>query len=120
MAIMYFVALKSSKLEKIQILKKVLYEVLRKNLVQMGRYGPKRFHLKFYTTEFRLQTQKALKSTFRVDHGFGNELSVKKKSTLERACTFLSGSKVSRIKRVKMQHYIIFSPILRTTYFAHL
>lgn len=112
MALMYFVALKSSKLEKTQILKKVLYEVLRKNLVQMGRYGLKRFHLKFYTTEFRLQTQKALKGTFCVDYGFGNELSVKKKSTLERACTFLSGSKVSRIKLFKMQHYIIFSPIL--------
>lgn len=117
MALMYFVVLISSKLEKIQILKNVLYEVLRKNLVQMGRYGPKRFHLKFYTTEFRLQTQKALKSTFRVDRGFGNELSVKKKSTLERACTILSGSKVSRIKRVKMQHYIIFSPILETPLF---
>ena len=114
---MYFVALKSSKLEKIQILKKALYEMLRKKLVQMGRYGPKRFHLKFYTTEFRLQTQKALKSTFRVDRSFGNELSVKKKSTLERACTILSGSKVSRIKRVKMQHYIIFSPIIETPFF---
>ena len=120
MALMYFVVLISSKLEKIQILKNVVYEVLRKNLVQMGRYGPKRFHLKFYTTEFRLQTQKALKGTFRVNRGFGNELSVKKKSTLQRACTFLSGSNVSSIKRVKKQHYIIFSPILRTTYFAHL
>ena len=104
---MYFVVLISSKLEKIQILKNVLYEVLRKNLVQMGRYGPKTFHLKFYTTEFRLQTQKALKSTFRVDRGFGNELSVKKKSTLERACTILSGSKVSRIKRVNATLYYI-------------
>lgn len=85
----------------------------------MGRYGPEGFHLKFYITEFRLQTKKALKSTFRVDHGFGNELSVKEKSTLEKACTFLSGSKVSRIKRVKIQHYIIFSdsPILRNPFF---
>lgn len=81
--------------------------MLRKKLVQMGRYGPKRFHLKFYTTEFRLQTQKALKGTFRVNRGFGNELSVKKKSTLQRTCSFLSGSNVSSIKRVKKQHYIL-------------